>query len=285
VFVILLLFSIDAVPPLFLGIKYNNFNKAAQVDDIKTPGRYFILPWNRFLLFPSNVQTITFSNEPLLNRNALRFESLSTRTSEGLALRLQVSFQYRLKPDVLGQTYSTLNLNYRDFFASQARDALLRAASQFEAVELWRNRAEFQTSLEDVVGQELSRFATCWGLQLLRIDLTDSYENAIVNTQVQEQTKNVRTQEQMATRIRAETEVFRAEYDRQARVIMAQGNANYTVVTRSAAAEAQRRSMMIESTVFQSVRTRLGISGSGLVEYQKYTSLPDLPDSMVYYNW
>jgi regulator of protease activity HflC (stomatin/prohibitin superfamily) len=291
VFVLLGLLSIGSVPPLNYGIKYNNFNKAADIHDIKLPGRYFILPWNSFLLFPSNVRSIEFNSNyySLMDHGGVHHESLQTRTTEVITIVLQVSLQYQLKRETLGQTYSTLNLNYQDYFASQARDALLKAASKYPAQKLWKERDAFADSLKDVVEHEWvnqgTKFAACWGLQLLQIDLKDSYENTIVGTQVQEQKKYMRTQEQVATQIRAQTEVFHAEYDRQIKVIMAQGNANYTVVTKSASAEAQWNSLAIEKTVFQALHKQLGVSGQNLVDYQRYAAIGDLAEAEVFYGF
>lgn len=287
-FVLVCVLSMDAVPPLNYGIKYNNFNKVADTVNIHAPGRYFIWPWNRFLLFPANVRTIEFSTNSGLAHapHGFQKESLQTRTSEGLTLVMKVSLQYQLKHDRVAHTYDTLNLNFQDYFVSQCRDALLKAASNFEATHLWLQRRDFQASLKAIVASELAEFADIWGLQLLDIRLKDSYEESIVNTQVQEQLKHLREKEQQATQIRAQTGVYRAEYDRQIKVIMAGGQANYTVIAMAAQAEAQKNTMLIEKVIFESVKnnllhgaeTELAMRGH-LVDYQRYTSLNDLGQS------
>eukprot|EP00928_Gymnodinium_smaydae_P081951 TRINITY_DN65383_c0_g1_i1.p1 TRINITY_DN65383_c0_g1~~TRINITY_DN65383_c0_g1_i1.p1 ORF type:complete len:403 (-),score=78.25 TRINITY_DN65383_c0_g1_i1:97-1158(-) len=278
--------SIGAVPPLHYGISYNAFTKVANTDAIYQPGRYFIGPFNNFLLFPSAVQTIEFSDEPRLAVLGVRYEPLHTRTKEGLGLHLKVSLQYRLLPETLGKLYSEFNLNYEQVFISSIRDMLIKSASEFEASQLWKEREEFAFGMQKLVSKELAEtYAECWGVQLMVIELPDEFEQSIVQTQVQQQYMLTRQQEQQSAQIRAHTDVIRAEYDRQVKVIMAAGSANRTITEKEAQAKAQQNVIDVESQVLQSIRTSLNIDAEGLVAYQKYNAIDDMEEASLYYGF
>lgn len=286
IFGIIALCSLGAVPPLNYGIKYNSFTKAAATDVIHDPGRYFIGPWNSFLLFPSDVRTMEFSNEPRLSPARKRYEPLHTRTKEGLGLFLQVSLQYRLIKEKVGALYSEFNTNYESVFLSSLRDVLIKAASEFEASQLWGERDEFGSTMQKMVDKELhNMYASCWGLQLMIIDLPNTFEDSIVHTQVQKQRVRTRQNEQSSLKINAQTKVIRAEYDRQVKVILANGQANYTYTTKLAQAEAQKNRITTESDVLGSVRKELEFDAEGLVLYQKYNALEDLAEAGVFYGF
>lgn len=278
--------SLGTVPPLHMGIRYNGFSKAADTTTIYSPGRYLIGPFNKFMLFPATVQSIEFADLMQLPVMGTRYEPLHTRTKDGLGLHLQVALQYRLNPDDLGKLYSEFNMNYEPVITSSVRDTLIRAASEYEATKLWEERQQFGDRMQDMVNKELKKaYASCWGLQLLLIDLPDVFEHRIVVTQIQKQSMFIKEQEQLSTQIKAETDVIQAEYDRQVKVLMAGGQANYTLTTKEAQAEATKRKIAVESGVLAGVKTDLGLSPDGLVTYQRYGALDDLESASVYYGF
>ncbi|CAE8581277.1 unnamed protein product [Polarella glacialis] len=272
--------SLAAVPPLYMGMRYNQFSKAADTENMYDTGRYFIGPFNKFLLFPSSVQSIEFSNEARIRPSGLRYEPLHTRTKEGLGLHLQVSLQYKLRKQELGKLYSEFNMNYELVFVSSVRDVLIKAASEYEAMQLWQDRVKVGETMQKLVDKELRRtYAECWGLQLMIIDLPDGFENSIVQTQVQKQMMLISEQQQYSAKIRAQTSVIEADYERQVKMIMSQGHANYTLVTKSTLAKAEQNKIDVESEVLQSVKQTLGLDPESLVLYQKYGALDDLVDA------
>lgn len=283
---ILAVISLGSVPPLFYGIKYNSFTKAADIASVYEPGRYLIGPFNGFLLFPSDVQTIEFSDLPELAPLGMRYEPLHTRTKEGLGLHLQVAMQYKLIKESLGKLYVEFNMNYEPVFTSSVRDTLIKAASEYEATQLWEERKEFGDIMQNMVDKVLRKtYAECWGFQFMVMDLPDDFEDSIVRTQVQKQSMLIREQEQLSAQIRAETSVIQAEFKRLVRVIVAGGQANYTVITKGAHATAQQRKLNVESEVLASVKERLSLSAAELLRYQKYGALDDIPEARVLFGF
>lgn len=283
---ILAALSLGSVPPLTYGIRYNFFNKQADLETVYTCGRYFIGPWSSFLPFPANVQGIEFTNEARVQPLGARYPALHTRTKEGLALHMQVSLQYRLSHKSVGHLYKEFNRNYESMFISTIRDTLINAAAEYEANAYWKQRLAVGERMQDMVNSALEQtYAKCWGLQLLGIELPTTFDQSIVATQVQRQ--NISTMEfaQTFTQIRAQTAVIAAEFDKKVTVIKAHGKANYTLATRTAKARAKSKTLDTEASVFRDVKNSLKLTSEDLVEYQKFTAVQLMPNSSLYYGF
>lgn len=63
---LIVLVSMGSLEPLEYGITYNKFTKTIGTD-VYESGRYFIGPFKGFIIYPSNLVTIEFSN----NRKAV----------------------------------------------------------------------------------------------------------------------------------------------------------------------------------------------------------------------
>mmetsp|Transcript_69746 Transcript_69746/g.181714 ORF Transcript_69746/g.181714 Transcript_69746/m.181714 type:complete len:401 (-) Transcript_69746:152-1354(-) len=271
----LLALSIDAVEQNQYGLKYNWVTKSISTD-VFHGGTHFIGPWNAFVTFPATVQTIEFSDR-FGQRTA---EKLHTRTKEGLGLHLSISFQYRLLPDELHKLYRLTNTQYEMLFTRIARDQMLEAASQYEGPQYWLQRHEIGNRMKGLVSQQLrDSYADLWGLQLLVIDLPDRYEQSITMTQVQQQLIKTRTNQQAAASIRADTEVMKADFDSKVQVVQAEAQANYTLETRMAEAEAAKRKIAAEAEALGYLRHKLKLSVDGAVQYQELSAFGNLPNA------
>eukprot|EP00929_Paragymnodinium_shiwhaense_P072453 TRINITY_DN36776_c0_g1_i1.p1 TRINITY_DN36776_c0_g1~~TRINITY_DN36776_c0_g1_i1.p1 ORF type:complete len:384 (+),score=82.43 TRINITY_DN36776_c0_g1_i1:84-1235(+) len=279
-------FSVHAVAPLTYGVRYNFFYKSADTDNVFGPGRYLIGPWSTFLVFPSSVQTVEFTSEPMLDKGGVRYPSLHTRTREGLALHLQVSLQYQLEEDKVPKLYAEFNQNYEQVYISIIRDTLIRTAADYEAIQLWENRRLVGDRMQTLVNESLSKvYARCWGLQLMVIDLPIKFENSIVATQVQSQKVSTEQFAQQATQVQAKTKVIEAEFARRVKVIKAGGHANFTVVTKTARAQAKQKVLDTEAQVLETVRKQLGLKAPDLVEYQRFSAMKVMEDATLFYGF
>jgi hypothetical protein len=245
-------------------------------DQVYHGGTHLIGFWNTFVTFPATVQTIEFSERPWQHTAP----ALHTRTKDGLGLHLSISFQYKLQPDDIPKLYALTNIAYEGLFTRIARDQLLEAASEYEGPQYWRQRSEIGNRMKGLVNEQLSdSYASLWGLQLLIIDLPDGYENAITQTQVQKQTAATRENEQVAAGIRADTEVMTADYAKQIKIVQAGANANFTLKTRMAEAEATKRKITAEAEALAFTRDKLKLSAAGTVEYQQLVAYSQLENA------
>lgn len=262
------------------------FNKYVDTDTVYDPGRHFIGPWNSFVLFPSSVRSIEFSNEVKLESLGMRYPALHTRTKEGLALHLQVSLQYRLIKDHIGDLYKEFNKDFEKFFLCQIRDTLIKAAADYEGPQLWINRRAVSARMYEMVNEVLGQtYAECWGLQLMVIELPKEFEDSIVATQVVQQNVSTMENEQIATQIRAETDVIRSLFAKKVKVVEAAGHKNYTLATKTARAHARSRTLETEAEVMSKVKERLNLRPKDLVEYQEYSAVAMLANASVLFGF
>lgn len=239
-------------------------------------GTHFIGFWNTFVVFPATIQTIEFSERPWMHTSP----ALHTRTKEGLGLHLSISFQYKLNPDDIPKLYALTNLQYEGLFTRIARDQLLEAASEYEGPQYWQARRTIGDHMRRLVDAQMrDSYASLWGLQLLVIDLPDQYEMSITMTQVQQQMAKTRANEQVAAGIRADTEVMTADFNRQIKVIQAGADANFTLTTKLAKAEAAKRKINAEAEALKITRKELKLSAAGAVEYQQLAAYANLENA------
>jgi regulator of protease activity HflC (stomatin/prohibitin superfamily) len=211
--VILLLISMDSIEPLQYGITYNKVTKSIGTE-VYDSGRYLIGPTNSFFEYPANLVTIEFSDQPTSTS-----EPLQSRTGEGLGLSLHVAFQFQVIKEDIPKLYNLANINYFGTYVRIARDIILKIAGMYNAADYWNQRQKIGDHMLDALDKELTKaFARCVTLQILKIDLPDSYENSIVSTQVEVQKTNMRKFEQQAELIRQNISVIRSEADQQIKI-------------------------------------------------------------------
>merc|ERR1712008_225454 len=95
--------SLDVVPPLHVGIKYNSFAKTADTENVFGPGRYVVGPFTKLVLFPSTAQNIDYEHEPRLRFFGQRTSPLASKTKDGMDIHLRVSLQYKLRKQLVGK--------------------------------------------------------------------------------------------------------------------------------------------------------------------------------------
>lgn len=269
------LISLDQVEQNQYGLVFNWVTKSIG-SKVYHGGTHMIGFWNKFIIFPATVQTIEFSDR------AMEHEAppLHTRTKEGLALHLNIAFQYKLVPEEIPQLYALTNVWYESLYMRLARDQLLEAASDYEGPQYWLQRRDIGDHMRLLVNQQLQvSHAVLWGLQLLDIDLPNDYEASITRTQVERQLAKTRRNEQIAASIRADTEVMVSDYDRKVKVVQAGAEAEYALTTKLAKAEAAKQRIAAEADALGYVRQKLKLSSVGAVEYQQLTAYSGLENA------
>lgn len=264
---VLFVFSVQCVEQNEYGLVLNWVTKNINNKTVHG-GTHLVGFWNTLIPFPAKVTTIEFSGEGVANA-----EPLHTRTKEGLALHLSISFQYLLEEQNIPKLYALTNTAYEGIFRRVARDEILAAAAEYEGPQYWMARRSIGDQMRKLVNHKLNEsFATLWDLQLLTIDLPHRYEQSITKTQVQNQIIRTRYSQQVAAGIRADTEVLQSNFTRDIQVVQAGAEANYTLQTKLAQAEAVRRKLEAEADAIKYTRDRVGLSGPGAVSYTKMSA-------------
>lgn len=111
----------------------------------KFNGLYFIGIGHSFIKFPRNIQTIEFSQDRLASRPAIE-----SRTSDGLEVILEISFQYSLQPEHLNKLYHYYGFEYSSTFQNIAIDVLTEEATGYTAYDFFMNRGKIKDDFQKV---------------------------------------------------------------------------------------------------------------------------------------
>ena len=260
--IIYLLISMDVVEPLEYGLTYNKLTKNIG-NSVYESGRYILNPFKAFLKYPKNLVTIEFSD----NKKA-ESKPLQTRTGEGLAVILSVSFQYQLIKDKIPKLYNLANIYFHSTYVRISRDVILKVGGMFNATDYWMNRVKIADIMKQTMDNELLKaFGHCISLQLLKIELPKTYEDSIVQTQVEIQKINMRKFEQSAELIRQNSLVIISEAEQKIRITNATGLAEASRIKAFAKANALNNTVNAENRMYKMAMDELGFNQEELLNY------------------
>jgi regulator of protease activity HflC (stomatin/prohibitin superfamily) len=155
-----------------------------------------------------------------------------------------------------------------------ARDTILKIAGKYNATSYWTERIKIQLDMKNNLNKELlSAFATCEGLQILKIDLPKQYEDSIVSTQVEVQKSSMRKFEQTAELIRQNISVLQSEAEQKIRVTKAEGDAAAYKTKQFAEATANNNTINAESDIYKLVAGKLALNSTEITTYAYLNSL------------
>lgn len=166
------------------------------------------------------------------------------------------------------------NINYEQTLIRMSRDVFMKVGGMYNATSYWKERNQIADYMTEKLNEELTTaYATCEGIQIIRVDLPKSYEDSIVSTQVEVQYTNMRKFEQQAQLIKQNIDVIRSQANQQIRVTNATANAEAYRIKEFAKAEALTKTIDTESDVYLNARKKIGIEGQDFTDYYYYTSL------------
>jgi hypothetical protein len=169
--------AIEGVEPTEYAIIKNNLTQNVS-GEVLEGGLHWVGVFYSLVHFPSIHKSIEFSQD-----SAAQQRRLSTRTKEGLELDISFAFQYQLRKDELPTLYLNFMTDYETIFAKLARNAILTSGGDYEAPAYWLNRTVVGFEMtQKLTAQMNEAWADVTGFMLLKIDLPDTYEGAIVKT-------------------------------------------------------------------------------------------------------
>jgi len=273
------------------GLARNKVTGVVDLETVYVPGRYWLGFWKEFIEFPSTLNTIEFSDEAP-EENVQHLNILVSRDQDGKRIYLDVSLQYLLKRDEIGQLYKDMMTYYEDVYVSVLRDALTKAGNDFAIDQAWANYSTVNDLMKKACLVALDPLhAICWDLQLWRIRLDSRYEAALIRTQVRKQAQ--RTEEARKTHaiVRAQTQVFLANYTKNVTIILAGGEADKYKLEQAAKANAEALTISANAEMLQTImdglvvnKTSQKLNKSQAVEYQKVFMLQSQPQAHVVYH-
>lgn len=206
-----------------------------------TSGRYWIGPFNYFVKYPAVVKTIQFSEAKLqydLSASERSDGLLRSRTSDGLDVSIELSFQYQIDPMKLYHLYTTLDASpfYHNVYTRIAIDRLTETATTYSANEFFVDRTLIGKRMEQQLKADFQKrlYASIFSFQLRSVALPAEFEDAIQETEVMKQDLQVAKAEQNSTRVSLETELMKAKRRMKVRMNQAEGSARSTMLSNAA---------------------------------------------------
>ncbi len=162
------------------------------------------------------MQTLEFSNDKSANR-----KPIESRTSDGLEVILEVSFQYVLQPENLYKMYSTFGEKYSTVFTNVAVDILTEEATKYTAYDFFMDRGrikdDFQVNLNKYFNSIC--FANIQFLQLRSVDLPNLFEESIQESEVKKQDIQKALAELNKVRVEVDTRIKAAEFQKDVAIV------------------------------------------------------------------
>lgn len=274
-FIILFIISFDSLEYQEIGLNYSWLSETVEEKPYES-GRYYLGVSNHFIRFPKMVTSVFFIDDP---NEGLQGPALQSRTRDGLNVRLEVSFQYRLFFDQLYKLYTTLGADYEKTFIRMAIEQLTTAATLHNAHFFFTNRTEVSTEMQNMLDRHFRAhaFAEIPFFQLRTVHLPAEFEDAIKETQVKQQEIQIAALEQKTNRVGYQTTVLQAEQAvkvlsnqaaAEASSILAQNEAYCTQYKVTQELQSEALSKMVEAS---------GWSPKQLLDYLRIRAVRDHP--------
>lgn len=178
--------------------------------------------------------------------------------------------------------------DYESLYERIARDIILKEAGEYEAPEYWLNRSKIGNQMKSRLNSSLNEvFADCTAFQFLSIDLPDSYENAIVLTQIENQKKSTFTYKRETSIIESEIQVDRSNATKAIQIINSKAEAEAIKARNTADASIRKVTVENQSAAWTSAKSQIGfgipqgqgnapVKNTDLLEYIYYNNLMNL---------
>ena len=177
---------------------------------------YFLGIGHSFIKFPKNLLTIEFSNEKTGTQKPVQ-----SRTSDGLEVTLEISFQYILQPDNLYKLYITFGPDYQKVFQNVAVDLLTEEATKYTAYDFFMDRGKIKNDFQINLDKSFSQicFSNISFLQLRNVDLPNQFEQSIQESEVKKQDIQKAMAELNKVKVEVETQVKSAFFQKNVTIV------------------------------------------------------------------
>ena len=262
---LLIIFGFSSLEATEFGLNYSWISKSIS-PKVKENGLYFIGIGHSFIKFPKTVQTIEFSNQKTANKGPIQ-----SRTSDGLEVTLEISFQYILNKDKIYELYSKYGKNYDYIFQNIAVHILTEEATKYTAYNFFMDRGkikdDFQKELNEMF-EELC-YSNIQFLQLRSVDLPNLFEESIQESEVKKQDILRAKAEQNKIMIEVDTKIKAAEYQKDVIINMAEGEAEAIYKQNKADVESLMKMQETQVNVYKNIKKTLGLDNNKLLNLMK----------------
>eukprot|EP00812_Abedinium_dasypus_P009581 NODE_3263_length_809_cov_393.672414.p1 GENE.NODE_3263_length_809_cov_393.672414~~NODE_3263_length_809_cov_393.672414.p1 ORF type:complete len:233 (+),score=87.18 NODE_3263_length_809_cov_393.672414:3-701(+) len=222
------------------------------------------------------VQTIQFADEVNSVGPPLR-----SRTSDGLEVHLETSFQYQLNVSTVYRLYHKFGAGYESVFAHLATDLISANATKYTANEFFEDRNSIGLKLESELKKLFSNvaFADIAFFQLRSVSLPSAFEEAIQLTEVKKQDIRTAMAERDIKEVAMTTQVLQAQQEALAIGFKANATAQAKLLNMEAFVQQYNLAQRLQAESFAGLKQKLGDDEMKLLEYMRTRAMRDHPQS------
>jgi regulator of protease activity HflC (stomatin/prohibitin superfamily) len=263
--IVLLCFGFSSLEATEYGLDYSWISKTVN-PEVKENGLYFLGIGHSFIKFPKNVQNMEFSRDRTANRPAVE-----SRTSDGLEVILEISFQYQLQPENLYKMFNKYGELYQTVLQNIAIDMLTDRATQYTVYEFFMKRGPIKDDFQDALDKQLSEivYANVHFLQLRTVDLPALFVESIQESEVKKQDIQKAYAELSKVNVEVDTRIKSAEYQKNVTINRAEGEAQAMIEQNLATVKSLKQVQGSKSTAYSYLKTQLGMTNDALINYIK----------------
>lgn len=276
---ILLICSFDTLEYTEMGLNYAWITEQIE-DAVYGNGRYYLGLGHSFLKFPRNVQSIVFIDDLYSLSSATRAgPALRSRTSDGLVVHLEVSFQYKLKFDEVYKLYTTLGPGYQSTLTRMAIEQITASATKFRAAQYFDDRTNIANKIHEEIDTHFKKNAFCEVpfLQLRTVHLPTEFEESLRTTQIKTQDILTAKQEQEAQIVAFKTVVLQARQHAKVVKIRALGQAQSVLAKNAAFCEQYRYTQGLTAKGYKDIMSSASWNRTSLINYMRIRALRNHP--------
>jgi len=262
-----------------IGLNYSWISETIE-DRPYSNGRYYLGVGNHFLKFPRTVVSIFFLDD-LAGNSMLHGPALQSRTKDGLNVKLEISFQYKLNPDNLYDMYTTLGPTYEKTFIRMAVEQLTTAATLHNAHYFFVNRTHISEQMHKRLSDHFGEvgYAHIPFFQLRTVHLPHAFEDAIKETQVKQQEIKIATHKQETMTVTFETRVLQAEQYVKQLQNQADAEATAILLKNNAYCEQYTFAQEVQAEALKSLTTEAAWQSTQLLDYLRIRAAQEHPSN------
>lgn len=264
--IVLISISFSSLEQLEYGLNYNSISLQIEKDPYTNAGLYLLGVGHYFIKYPRTIQMIEFSADD----NG----RLQTRTSDGLPVKLSISFQYRYNEDRLRDLYLQYKGEEVEVYENTAKAVIANAATNFTAYTFFNDKqgiaTDMQLQLTSLFAQRL--YANVVAFQITRVELPNEFQNAILSS-IEAKQNITRTQRYMENmQVTMATQVLVANQTKQQTIVLARGQASQRVQQAEATATVIEQSVEAEMYAYGNLSSHVELNATEGLSYIWWSS-------------
>jgi len=274
--------AFDTLDPLEIGIVKNSITKALDSESVYTSGRYLLGIGDGFAVkFPSTYRLVEFSKGPDASGDTV----MGQTNGDGGTVHMEVSFQYKLKPEKLNSKKDASNNNkgglyqyygattYHQKITNLAKSSLIKSIKQVKMISFYTERDQVSAVMYKNL---VNAFETDGGyidligprnFQLGYTRFPSTTEAKIIESSKENQKKEMFYNQQKSKLVQAISFNIAGNASAQIVEMTSKVDSDARLKRNVATASAKQIALSAQQTVNLELRTKMGFENKQLMRY------------------